>query len=446
MASITHALRRIKDDLANLLSASFIEGICRELEHQWRDRQLGPVMIIHLFVQQVLHRNAACAHVPRIAGGAFSASAYCQARARLPLKVISTLLARIGMALQDATTGSATWHGHRVVLVDGSSFSMPDTPALQKHFGQHGAQKKGCGFPAAHWMAAFDAGSGLILEVMASPRRTHDMAQVGKIHPQLRSGDLLVGDRGFCSFAHLALLQKHGVQACIRVHQRQIVDFRPHRSHALGTKTKGRPTSRWLRRLGHLDQVVEWVKPQGQPQWMTAEDYASLPASIQVRELRYQTRTPGFRTRKVTLATTLLDAQKYSAEALAELYRMRWQVETNLRHLKTTMGMDILHCKSVDGVLKEMYMFALVYNLVRMVMLEAARRQEVQPDRISFADALHWLAHAPPDQPLPALVVNPRRPNRIEPRAVKRRPKPHDLLNKPRAEMRQALLKHRPAA
>jgi hypothetical protein len=450
MVSITHALRRIKDDLVTLLSPSFIQQICREQGHAWRDRQLDPVTLIHLFILQILNGNVACACVPRMAGREFTASAYCQARKRLPLRVITALVTRIGAALQETTRtdpGAPGWRGHRVVLVDGSSISMPDTPALQKHFGQPGVQKKGCGFPRTHLLVAFDAHSGLILEVVASPLRTHDMADVHKIHPMLRKGDVLVGDRGYCSYAHLTLLKQYGLEACIRMHQKQIVDFRSRRPHQTGKKTKkGQPTSRWVKKLGIEDQIVEWIRPASPPCWMKRTEFEKLPESLPVRELRYRVQRAGLRTRQVTLVTTLCDEQKYPAQALAELYGLRWQVETNLRHLKSTLRMDILRCESVDGVHKEIWMFALVYNLVRMVMLEAARRQEVQPDRISFADALHWLMYAPPGQALPELIVNPHRPDRIEPRAVKRRQKPHDLLNKPRNEMREALRKRRQAA
>jgi|CXWL01.1.fsa_nt_gi hypothetical protein len=446
MASIARALSRIKGDLSNLVSAELIEHICREAGHHWRQRLLDPVTTIHLFILQILYGNTACGHVPRIAGRSFSASAYCQARARLPLEFIRLLVARIGTALQQAAAGSGLWHGHRVILLDGSGFSMPDTPALQAHFGQPGGQKPGCGFPVAHLSVAIEAGSGMILDLIGSPLRTHDMAHVRKTHPKLRPGDVLVADRAFCSYAHLALILQGRMHACLRMHQRQIVDFRPHRAHVKGKHIKGLPTSHWVRTLGRLDQVVEWVKPKNTPRWMEQADFDTLPDSITVRELRYRVTQRGHRTRTVTLATTLLGPEKYPADELAELYGRRWQIETDLRHLKTTMRMDVLRCKTVDGVLKEMWMFALVYNLVRMVMLEAARRQRVEPDRISFIDALRWLAHAPPDEPLPALVVNPHRPGRLEPRAVKRRPKEYDRVNKPRAEMRKALLTKKPAA
>ena len=165
---------------------------------------------------------------------------------------------------------------------------------------------------------------------------------------------------------------------------------------------------------------------------MAAVDFAALPASIPLRQMHYHVRRSGFRTRAITVVTTLLDAERYPAEELAELYLRRWHIETCFRHLKQTLGMDILHCKTVEGVLKEMQVFLLVYNLVRTVMLEAGHRQGVPPDRVSFADALRWLRHARPGQPLRRLIVNPLRPNRIEPRAVKRRPKEYSRLTIPR--------------
>ncbi len=189
-----------------------------------------------------------------------------------------------------------------------------------------------------------------------------------------------------------------------------------------------------------LDQVVEWFKPVEPPEWMTAEEYAALPATSTVRELRYEVGRPGFRTRTITLVTTLIDPDLYPKEALAELYGARWRVELNLRHLKTTMKMDVLKCKTVEGVLKELTMYAIVYNLVRMVMVEAARRQGVDVERISFVAAMRWLVEAKPGDDLAKLVVNPERPGRYEPRVRKRRPKQYPLMNKPRSVLRKGLV------
>jgi hypothetical protein len=242
----------------------------------------------------------------------------------------------------------------------------------------------------------------------------------------------------------LALLLQRGVHGVLGVHQRTIVDFTPGRPHVVPGKgkadhQKGKPRSRWLKQLSATDQIVDWLKPAECPEWMSAEQFAALPDSITVRELRYTIQEKGFRPKSITLVTTLLDPEHYSLPSLAELFRPRWEIETNFGHLKTTMKMDVLKCKTVDGVLKELQVFALIYNLVRQVMLEAACRQQVDVRRISFIDALPWLQTARPGDDLPRLVVNPYRPNRLEPRVRKRRPKQHPLMTKPRAVLQKEL-------
>jgi IS4 transposase len=245
----------------------------------------------------------------------------------------------------------------------------------------------------------------------------------------------------------LALLFLREIHAVFRCHQRQIVDFTVGRQHTKQSKSrKGLPRSRYIRRLGHWDQVVEYTKPTTKPKWMDEETWARLPATLEIRELRYLTPQRGYRTRVITLVTTLLDPEAYPARALAELYLSRWQIELNFRHLKTTMGMEVLHCKRVHGVLKELHMFAIAYNLVRLVMLEAARRQNIPLERISFIDALRWLRDAKPDTILTELVVNPSRPDRIEPRVLKRRMKEYTLMTKPRRQLRKALERKKDAA
>jgi Transposase DDE domain len=286
----------------------------------------------------------------------------------------------------------------------------------------------------------------MLLRVLSAPLRTHDMAHASQLHAELQAGDVLLADRGFCSYTHLALLFQAGMHAVLRVHQKQIVSFRIGRMHVPPSPpfpklkgVRGLPYSRWIKWLGKLDQQVEYFKPKACPNWMSAEAYAALPGSIIVRELRYQITQPGCRTREVTLVTTLLDREQYPAIELAELYGQRWQIETNLRHLKQTLRMDVLRTKTVLGVQKELAMFALVYNLIRLVMLRAAERQDVPPERISFTDAMRWLRHVRAGQSLGDLVLVPRRPGRHEPRVRKRRPKEYDLMNKPRNVLREAL-------
>jgi len=445
MAIILCAIARIKANVAALLESATIERLCCELGHCWRKSVLTPVVTVHAFLLQVLYGNTACDHVPHLLGGDFTGEAYRQARCRLPLALFERLLENLVESLASCRDAAATWCGHRVWLLDGSSCSMPDTAQLQQAFGQPGAQKPGCGFPVANLLTLFHAGTGLLQKIAVAPLRTHDMADAWRMHPELNPGDVLLADRGFCSYAHLALLACRGVFGVFRLHQKVIVSFckgrlhLPPRQYAWCRGLRGLPRSRWVRWLGHLDQVVEYFKPKQRPRWIAPARYAALPSSLLVRELRFRILVPGFRVKEVTLATTLLDPTRYPAEELAQLYFDRWQVEVNLRHLKQTLHLDVLRSKTEDGIRKELCMIALVYNLVRLVMVTAARRQGVHPDRISFVDALRWLCHARPDEPLGDLIVRPVR-HRVEPRVRKRRPKEYPLMKRPRAELRKALL------
>ena len=445
-------LGRIRQDVASLLDKDAINAACREEKYTWKDRLLNPTNTVHLFILQVLNRNTALNDLPRKSHASFTGSAFCKARRRLPLRVFQRLLRSLAATLLpvhggDQVDEQGRWLGHRTFIMDGSSCSMPDTSELQRHFGQPGNQSPGCGFPVAHLLVLFHAGTGLLREILVSPLRTHDMSQVVQLHPALEPNDIGLGDRGFCSYAHLALLGLKGVFGVFRIHQRKLVEFQleePSDSDAAATRSGRLP--RWLYRLGARDHVVEWIKPKEAPEWMTAFQYATLPERLVVRELRYPVGQPGFRVREVTLVTTLLDPELYPLEALAELYRQRWQAELHLRDLKTTMNMDVLKCKTVNGVLKEIHVFALVYNLVRVVLQAASRRQHMSIARLSHIDAFRWLGSANEGEALPKIVVNPDRPDRVEPRAVKRRPKEYDRMTRPRAELRRRLLEGKAVA
>lgn len=446
MRSITDVIRQFKLNWTDQLDGQAIATACQDAQMTWLQSMLNPVVTVQVFFLQILHGNTACEHLSHLAGIPFTAAAYCKARMRLKLEALYLLLERSVAGLQGDAFDDSRWLGHRVFFVDGSSFSMPDTPVLQAHFGQPSQQQPGCGFPTAHWLALMHAGSGMISKMLVSPLRTHDMSKVAQLHPELQAGDVLVADRGFCSFAHLVLLWQRGVHGLLRVHQRTIVDFTPGRPHVepgrgKSDRNKGKPRSRWLRSLGATDQVVQWLKParSNRPKWMSHEQFAALPDSIVVRELRYAINEKGFRPKQITLVTTLVDAEAYSKDTLADLFRERWEIETNFAHLKTTMKMDVLKCKTVCGVLKELQVFALIYNLVRQVMLLAATRQKVDFRRISFIDALRWLQTAQPGDEFPKLVVNPDRPNRLEPRVRKRRPKAYPLMKKPRRQLKKDL-------
>jgi hypothetical protein len=444
MPGISQILQQFKQEWARQLDDRHLLAACQSVKLTWRNRVLPPAYTIKLFFLQILWGNTACDHVPHLADRRFSGEAYCKARAHLPLEVLQYLLTRCTSAMLAATRGDGLWRGHRLWLMDGTAFSMPDTPALQTRFGQAKGQRPGCGFPIAHGLALVHAASGLVTQLILGPLYTHDMSQAARLHLHLLQNDLLVADRGFSNYAHFALLLQHEVQGLMRAHQRLLVDFTPRRRHVQPNRKRtrqdrGLPTSRWVKRFGKQDQIVEWFRPKSRPDWMTAEQYQILPKSLLMRELRYEVKQKGFRVREVTLVTTLLDPGRYPADELARLYQKRWRIETDFAHLKTTLGMDVLKCKTVTGVEKEATMFVLVYNLVRMLMRETARRQGVEVERISFIDTLRWLMSAQSDSRLPNLIVNPLRPGRYEPRVRKRRPKSYPLMNRPRAELRKAL-------
>jgi Transposase DDE domain len=436
-------LARLRQDISGILSPETIREACRQAGYSWRNRKLDPVATISLFLLQILHGNTACQHVVHFGRWAFSATAYCQARMRLPLIVLQILVEEVAARLRSVTAESADWLGHRVWMIDGSGFSMPDVPELQGHFGSPSNQRPGCGFPVGHLVGLFDLATGMLLRMTISPMRVHDMSQAAHLARELKPGDLVLGDTGFCSYAHLATLLERGNHAVFRMHQKQIVDFTLGRAKATRrsytANPEGLPHSLWVRSNGPLDQVVVWYKPKQKPRWMTADRFAELPAEITVRELRYEVSTPGFRVRVITLATTLLDPLIYPKAELAELYRGRWQIELNLRHIKVTMKMDSLHCKTVEGVMKELAMFALAYNLVRSVMFESARGLKVTVERMGFLDALRWLTNPIPGGDPSEILINPHRPDRIEPRVIKRRMKKYPLMKEPRKVLRNRL-------
>lgn len=441
--SIHQAVMRIKQDVGRALDTETIEPICQQVGHRWRRRELDPTATLQGFLLQVLHGNTACCHVPRLMGKQVTAKAYGLARGRLPLEVFQQLLTVICGRLRGCVNDTGRWLGHRVWVVDGTGCAMPDTPSLQQAFGQPPMQRAGCGFPVAHLLALFHVGTGMLLRVAVGPLRTGDMTLAKHVHRELQRGDIVLGDRAFGTFGHLAALAAVGAYGVFRIQQTRIVSFRSGRVYLpSGSPQVGQsrmPSTRWINKLGQHDQLVEYVKTRGRPKWLSPEEWDRFPATILVRELRYTVKALGCRSRSVTLMTTLLDAERYPAHMIAELYGLRWQVETNLRHLKITLGMDVLHTKSVDGIHKELAMFAIAYNLVRLVMLEAADQQGVPPSRISFIDALRWLRTAGPTTPLSPLVVLPERPGRHQPRVRKRRPKKYPLMKKPRIALTQAL-------
>ncbi len=429
MTNMIAALNRVNLQLPELLSEKFVGDLARRVGWRWRKRVLSPVVMVHLLILQILHSNTAYTHLPRASKLSFTAAAFCKAKKKLPLDLLRKLIYAVWQRCSKVDA-STLFHGHRTFLVDGSAASMPDTQPLQDRYGMPSGMKDGCGFPVVKLLLLFDAATGLIRQVLINAYRSHELPLVQQLHGLLQLDDLLIGDRGFCSFVHLASLTKAGIHGLLRLHQRVAVSFDSKDGNLRGMR------KRRVRILGPDDQLVIYSKPKLRPKWISEQEYDALPMELKVRELRYLTGRVGFRSQVVVLVTTLLDPEKYPATELAELYARRWQVEINFRHLKTTLKMEVLHGKSPKMVETEILAYVLVYNLVQLVIHEAARRQGVAPDRISFIDTVRWILEAVPDETLPKLMVNPKRPGRFEPRVRKRRRNGFSFMTRPRPELK----------
>lgn len=404
-AHVSQVLARLRrDPFADLPVADQLNQLLDEQKVVWRDRLLTPLVTLRLFLIQIAHGNCAIAALRQLGGIAFSPSSYCEARARLPLPLLQSLLLWMQELGERATAVAAAGGARcarRILILDGSSYTTADTPELVAHF-HFPPQSNAAAYPMGRLMGLLDAGTGMFLSLLALPLLEHDVRGGVDLHPMLRAGDILVGDRAFCSFAHFALLQARGVFACMRLH------------HGRKDQTPGRKL---------------WIKPRQGTPWMARAQYALLPQSIEVRVVQYTVAQKGFRSRTVLVATTLLDPVIWPDEKIAELYGHRWQIETCFGHLKTTMKMNVLRCKTLAGVMKELAIYLVVYNLIRLVMLSAAAAQQVEVRRVSFVDAMRLVAARMIGLAgVERLIVNPDRTGRSQLRMIRSRPKAYDWL------------------
>jgi hypothetical protein len=435
-ASITGALARIKGELDLVLPGASVDDLARAAGHRWRDRLLTPAVTVHLCLLQLLAR-VALAGLAQVAGVAASAQAFCKARQRLPVALFHALVERAGAAVgggggvNDGGGGGGgggdAFRGHRVLLVDGTSFVTPDTPGLADRFGKGGnARGPAKGYPVPKLLALVDRGSGAIRKVVALPHARQERTCPARLFRFLAPGDLLLGDRGLASFAHLALILAGGWHACLRL------------PRWLAVSGRGAGRHRRARRLGKQDLLVTWRKSDRRPAWLSRRAWAALPDALALRQVTFRVgRGPGFRPTWVRVVTTLLDPAAYPAAEVAELYGRRWRVEVCFRDLKRTLGLGrVLSARTPAGVRKEVLCHVLLYNLVRQVVARAARRQGVAADRVGFTSAATWLLWSSPGDPLVDLVVNPARPGRpTQPRRLKRGRKKYPPLNAPRAAL-----------
>ena len=432
-----------------LLPGGLAEQAIRDEDVSFRHRLFSPLVTLWVFLSQVLDADHSC----RAAVARFLAwrtaqglppcsadpSAYNKARHRLPQGVLTRLTRLTGRQAQERAPAPWRWKGRTLKVVDGSTVSMPDSPANQKAFPQAPTQKAGVGFPIARLVVLFSLAVGTVLDAALGRyqgKHSGETALWHSLQDNLEPDDLLLADRYYGSFWELALTRQRKADMVCRLHQRRRADFRTGR------------------RLGWEDHVVSWSKPP-RPAWLDEATYASLPASLAVREMRVRVGAAGFRTKLLVVATTLLDAAAFGREDVAVLYRMRWYAELDLRALKQTLQMDILRCESPEMVQKEVWAHLLAYNLLRGQMASAAEEGGLLPLQISFKGALQvvnamasllWTAEveeiAEIMRRLRAAIRCHRvgqRCNRYEPRARKRRAKHYPLLNEPRQKARSRL-------
>lgn len=413
MAQVAQVLARLKrEPLNDLPIVQPLDQALRGLGRAWRQRMLTPLVTLKLMLIQILAGNCSITALRQLCGVDFCPSSYAEARARLPLEVLQWML-RWLCEQADRSAGIVKNLGPRVLVADGTGYSMPDTPELRKHFGLPPGSIPGVSYPVGKLMGLLDLATGMFISLLALPLLTHDVRGVIRLHPMLRKGDILLGDRAFCSYCHLTLLNARGVFACVRLHQKR------------KEKASG---------------VYRWFAPAKPPAWMSAIQLACLPKFLEVRLVCYAISRKGFRTRQVSVVTTLMDTASWPDERIAELYGHRWEIETCFNHLKTTMKMNVLRCKSVDGVKKELAVYLAAYNLVRMATLKAAQTQRVAVHRISFIDAQRRLLMQMLGlSGVARLIVNPGRRGRCQLRVIRRRSKKYPLLTKPRHQVEAEL-------
>lgn len=428
------------------------EGVSFGCGEDEQDTVYTPAVTLWAFLSQIFHRDeqrSCLAAVARVAvllvalgrkPCSTNTGAYCRARAKLPEPVLRRVTLGVAEGCEKAVPSGWLWHNRHVKLVDGTTVSMPDTEANQAEYPQQSGQEEGVGFPIARMVVLLSFVTGMLCDLAMAPyqgKETGEPALFRELLAGLAAGDIVLADRYYCSYFMIALLKESGIDFVVRLHQARTANFR-----------RGR-------RLGKKDHLVRWVRPP-KPPWMDQETYDRMPESIEVREVLARVDRPGFRTQSLVVVTTLCDADEYPAEEIAALYRGRWLAELDIRAIKTTLGMDILRCKTPEMVRRELWTHLLAYNLIRRSILQSAEASGRQPRGLSFTAAMQSIAASWEVAPLAdpstfrSLVHTHlrnlaghrvgHRPDRVEPRAIKRRPKPHRLLTQPRAAARLALL------
>lgn len=424
------------------LPADEVRQVCQQFGHRFRDRIYPPVITLWMFLGQTLSSDHSCRDaVHRLNAWRVSrqkkkadsnTTAYCEARQRLPEKVVKELAKRSGKTCQQHAAGRWHWKGRNIKVVDGFTLTMPDTLENQKEYPQQRGQKKGCGFPIVRCVMLFCLSTGAALDIAMGPfrgKQTGENSLLQTINNLLFPGDILLADRHYANYGNIYQAIIGCYDVVMRSHHRRKIDFRR------GVKQ------------GPCDQIVEYLKPDHRPIGMSKGDYQKCPKSIAVRHVRYAVKRKGFRVRRIILATTLLDAKIYGVKDLAELYCRRWQVKLDIRSLKTHMQMGHLRCKSPSMVRREIYAHMIAYNLIRDLIVHVSVAYETSPKELShkgtvqalnaFSDRLQINSdcldalEAALYESIAEHPIGDRTP-RVHPREIKRRRKNYKLMQKPR--------------
>ena len=423
----------------NLLTSPQLLETTEALLPEHRERLYPPTVTLAMFMRQVLEADGSCQKAvngwaaQRAADGLSACSVrtggYCRARQRLPLEMVSALTRQTGQLLSQKALSQWLWRGRAVKLVDGTGLSMPDTPENQAAYPQPSSQAAGVGFPLARLVMVICLATGAALDTAIGPHQGKGSGELGLVRGLLdgfNPGDVMLADALYCNYFLIAALMAKGVDVLFEQNGSRITDFR--RGQSLGTR----------------DHIVRWPKPATRPEWMTPEQYDNAPDAITLREVKVAHQV---------LVTTLLDHRRVSKADLSALYARRWNVELDLRNLKTTTGMDVLSCQTPQMNDKQLWVHLLAYNVIRLLMAQAACDANVDPRSLSFKHTVQlwteWTARGLSStndrQRLFASIAQCKvghRPGRIEPRMRKRRPKPYPWLKVPRAQARRHVIRH----
>lgn len=432
----------------DVLSAAEIERVLESEQLKYRNSVFSPVVTVWAFLSQVLDPDKSLRQaVSRViawlnaAGEALPSSdtgAYSKARSRLTERIVEKLFQKTVQGLEAPVPESALWCGRKVRVCDGTSILMSDTPDNQQAYPQHSNQAPGCGFPIAKLVVMFSLSTGAVVDALISAFNTSELVMARQLYDQLTPGEVMLADSAFGNYGDMVLIHRAGADGVFRKHHARSTDFR-----------RGK-------KLGIGDHIVTWHKPQRCPKAIPLEVWSQLPESLQVREVHLLITQAGFRPKEIILVTTLLDVKVYTKSKLAQLYQQRWQAaEVNLRHLKTTLCLEMVSAKTPAMVRKEIWMHLMAYNLLRKLMWQAAQSAQVAPLSLSvqgtrqhFQQLVPLLAHALTqqrqrlfEQLLAVLTTEqvPSRPNRVEPRVKKRRPKAYPWMQQPRSVLQAKL-------